>query len=110
MNHPSNLPRQPQMPLRILIFFAVAMVIGAIVMLLWNALLPQLFGLHPITYWQAIGLLILVRILIGTYTQRGPFARIGMRPAWSEYEEWWRESGRKSYDEYMKLLGRKKSE
>lgn len=37
-----------------------------IVMYLWNALLPDLFiGVSPIGYWQALGVLILSRILFG---------------------------------------------
>lgn len=30
---------------------------GAAVLYLWNWLMPALFGLHTITYWQALGLL-----------------------------------------------------
>jgi hypothetical protein len=40
---------------------------GTVVMLLWNWLLPTLFGLQAITFWQAIGLLALCRILFGGF-------------------------------------------
>ncbi|MDR2210966.1 MAG: hypothetical protein LBO65_05785 [Spirochaetaceae bacterium] len=40
-------------------------VLGCAVMLLWNALLPRIAGLRPLTFWEAAGLLILVRILFG---------------------------------------------
>jgi hypothetical protein len=33
---------------------------GAVFMLLWNALLPQIFGIAPISFWQSLGLLILL--------------------------------------------------
>ena len=37
-----------------------------VVMLLWNCLLPDLFsGVRPIGYWQALGVLVLSRILFG---------------------------------------------
>ena len=36
---------------------------GFIVMLLWNWLMPDIFGLKKITYWQAWGLLVLCSIL-----------------------------------------------
>jgi len=36
-----------------------------VVMLLWNWLLPALFGWRQITFWQALGLLALCRILFG---------------------------------------------
>ena len=38
---------------------------GALVMLLWNWLAPQIFDLREITFWQALGLLTLCRILFG---------------------------------------------
>src|SRR6266498_5061926 len=40
---------------------------GGVVMLLWNWLAPTLFGLRLITFWQAIGLLALCRILFGGF-------------------------------------------
>jgi hypothetical protein len=73
------------------VFFMIAMVFaaGAAVMLLWNVLMPELFGLVAITYWQAIGLLILTRLLTGGFHfgkrhGRGgpPFARPGFREKW----------------------------
>jgi hypothetical protein len=35
-------------------------------MLLWNALLPNIFGLPVISFWQALGLCLLARFLFGT--------------------------------------------
>jgi len=40
---------------------------GSVVMLLWNALLPGLLGVGTITFWQAIGILILSKILFGGF-------------------------------------------
>lgn len=40
-------------------------VFGEIVMHLWNWLMPAVFGLKLITFWQAIGLLVLARVLVG---------------------------------------------
>ena len=36
-----------------------------VVMSLWNWLMPALFGWHLITFWQALGLLVLSKILFG---------------------------------------------
>jgi len=47
------------------IMLATAAVFGAAVMLLWNALMPQLFALPRIGYPQAAGLLVLARVLFG---------------------------------------------
>jgi hypothetical protein len=38
---------------------------GWIVMLLWNWLMPEIFGLKAVSYWQAWGLLLLSCILFG---------------------------------------------
>lgn len=38
---------------------------GQAVHYLWNWLMPEIFGLHAITYWQAVGLLGLCWILFG---------------------------------------------
>ena len=46
--------------------------IGAgIVLQLWNLLLPSLFGWPQITFWQALGLLALCRILFGGFGWHG---------------------------------------
>jgi hypothetical protein len=45
---------------------------GEVVMHLWNWLLPALFGWRLITFWQALGLLVLCRILFGRLGGRGP--------------------------------------
>jgi hypothetical protein len=52
----------------ILLFIAIG---GELVMRLWNWLLPSLFGWHQITFWQAIGLLALCRILFGGFGRHG---------------------------------------
>jgi hypothetical protein len=47
-----------------LLFIALG---GEIVMQLWNWLLPPIFGLREITFWQALGILALCRILFGGF-------------------------------------------
>ena len=39
--------------------------LGWLVMALWNWLLPPLFGLSAITFWQGLGLFLLGRLLFG---------------------------------------------
>ena len=46
-------------------FFALAL--GAVVMVLWNWLMPSLFGLGAITYWQGFGILVLAQLLFGSH-------------------------------------------
>jgi hypothetical protein len=47
----------------------IAIVLGLPVMLLWNWLIPSIFGLTEITLWQAIGINILCTILFGGNTK-----------------------------------------
>lgn len=65
-----------------LVFVAVG---GVVVQLLWNWLLPSLFGVPEVTLWQALGLLALSRILFGGFG-RGGRSHDGPR------REWWRKS------------------
>ena len=58
-----------------------------LLMSLWNWLMPALFGLRIITFWQALGLLILCKILFGgfwgRYGRGGNWRwRRGMRARW----------------------------
>jgi hypothetical protein len=53
-----------------------AAVLGAVVMVLWNAVVPALFtSAHPIDYLHALGLLVLSRILFGGFRGRGGWHR-----------------------------------
>lgn len=60
-------------------------VIGSIVMLLWNALLPVIFHLPLISFWQALGLLILTKILFSGFRggPRAQWKRDKLKAAWS---------------------------
>jgi Ca2+/H+ antiporter, TMEM165/GDT1 family len=46
-------------------------VFGLVTMLLWNWLMPTLFGLAQIGFWQASGLVILSRVLFGGFRHHG---------------------------------------
>ena len=65
-------------PLAILAMALFVFIGGEIVMHLWNWLLPSLFGWRQITFWQALGILALCRILFGGLGWRGS-ARSNMR-------------------------------
>ena len=54
-------------PLAIMGIVVFTTIGGGVVMLLWNWLAPTLFGLRLITFWQALGLLALCRILFGGF-------------------------------------------
>lgn len=81
----------------------LALFFGYFVMLLWNAVLPGLTSVRSIGYWQSVGLLLLARILVGGLGRHGSghgFSHRKRREAWREYEEWWLETGKKSFEEF----------
>ncbi|HZR66942.1 MAG TPA: hypothetical protein VFA85_17520 [Terriglobales bacterium] len=58
---------------------------GSAVLYLWNWLMPPVFGLHTITYWQALGLLCLCWVLFGGqrgWMGSGMHSRRRMRGRW----------------------------
>ena len=63
-------------PLGLVIFIAIG---GEVVMHLWNWLLPTLFGWRQITFWQALGLLALCRILFGSSGVHGVRSNVRRR-------------------------------
>jgi len=55
-------------PLGFIVFITLG---GFVVMYLWNWLLPLLFGWPQVTFWQALGILALSRILFGGFGLHG---------------------------------------
>ena len=49
-----------------------ALVFGFVAKWLWNWLMPDIFGLRQITYWQAFGLLLLARLFFGRFGHHAP--------------------------------------
>jgi len=63
---------------------------GFFVMLLWNWLMPDIFGLGTITYWQAWGLVLLSHLLI----KAG-----GHHPDHHFHDESWKQKFRRKFHE-----------
>ena len=61
-----------------IVFLAIAVAFSAIVMLLWNWLMPAIFGIVSINFWQALGIIILCRILLGNFGGRNRTRHAGM--------------------------------
>lgn len=53
-------------PLFIFKLVLILAITSAVVMLLWNALIPALFSGPVLSYWQSAGLLVLAKILFGS--------------------------------------------
>ena len=66
--------------LKVIAIGAVAIaVVGEVVTQLWNWLMPGLFGLHAIGFWQALGLVILSKIFFGSFGGRRGMGGPGRR-------------------------------
>lgn len=64
--------------LKFMLFAASAVaVLSLLVMVLWNHLIPAIFPLHAITFWQALGLFLLSKLLFG-----------GLRPPFAGRDPW----------------------
>ncbi|MCD6447228.1 MAG: hypothetical protein J7L40_03580 [Candidatus Marinimicrobia bacterium] len=94
----------------------VAILVGFIIMWLWNGLMPKLFNLPMITYWQGLGMGLLGRLLFGGIgggnskdssskrkgKQRMSHCEDAYETDWEKYDKWWEKEGKKSYDEFDK--------
>lgn len=78
--------------LGIIAFSAFALGLGWITMLLWNWLMPDIFGLKMITYWQAFGLLVLSKLIFGTFGKGGGGGCHHHGPGWKHHQRggYWR--------------------
>jgi len=69
---------------RIIFFILIAaiavIVFGGLVMLLWNNVLAQVTNVSPITFVQALGILVLSKILFG-----------GLRGGWGPRRYYWKQ-------------------
>ncbi len=100
----------------------LAILFGFIIMWLWNWLMPELFGLPILSYWQAVGLFILLKILIGgcgggshsskhsgdsgeksKEKHRSDFSK------WKHYDKFWEEEGENAYQKYLDDLNNEES-
>jgi hypothetical protein len=114
------------------IAFAVvfALVFGIVVKLLWNWLMPAIFGLGEISYWQAFGIVILSKLLFGAFGHRQKdqsdhfhkkfpdwkedFRADGkedeMIEGWKHYKQYWREEGKEAFEDYLNRMRERKEQ
>lgn len=93
----------------------LAILFGYIIMWLWNWLMPEIFGLTTLTYWQAIGVFILFKILLGgcnfgdkssskksdcKKSSNGEFSK------WKHYDSFWKEEGNQAYENYIERINK----
>lgn len=87
---------------------------GYVTMRLWNWLVPDLFGLGVITFWQSLGLLILFKILFGSFGSGGSDNKDKKHKyecenkkskkdfsKWELYDQFWKEEGDVAFNSYV---------
>jgi hypothetical protein len=84
---------------------------GAAVMLLWNALLPQIFGIATINFWQTLGLLILLAglskfMVISAFLGMRGYRRNPIREKWMKMTPEERKEFIKSHHHFRHGFGR----
>ena len=84
-------------PLAVIGFAAFIALGASIVQHLWNWLLPPLFGFKMITFWQTLGILLLSRILFGSWGGNGGQRRSRRRDKWEKMTPEERERLRESW-------------
>jgi hypothetical protein len=74
--------------LKIALFVTLAAAaLSFLVMSLWNVLMPGIFAVRAISFWQALGILVLSKILFGgfrPYPGGGPRGRRRMIERWEQ--------------------------
>ncbi len=102
----------------IILGIGAAFLFGLVIMLLWNELMPHLFEVRLITYWQAFGLALLGRLLFGGVggggsngsklrDRRSPHRSTPFTDKmkdWEYYDKWWSEKGEKSFRDYAEKV------
>lgn len=96
-----------------LIFGAVFFLgLGWITMTLWNLVVPDISSLPAVTFWQAVGIFVLARLLVGRFGHGGRRHRHGRwhhyrTPAQepNDYEDWWSREGEEIFRDYLRRRG-----
>ncbi len=115
-----------------------AAIFGLAVQYLWNWLMTELFGLASITYWQALGIVVLTKILFGFGPHGkhdGKSGKSKRNGGWTPfhdddwhfpehleekfkgpgdkantYHRFWKEEGKEAFEKYMKKIEEEEKE
>lgn len=99
----------------------LAVLFGYVIMWLWNTLMPEIFGLPIISYWQAVGLFILSKILLCSSGYGGKQKSDCSSKKhdkkkfknkfsdWQHYEKFWKEEGGEAYEKFVERINENSS-
>ncbi len=100
----------------VIIFTGLVLLAGYVLMRLWNWLMPDLFGLTTIGYWQALGIMLMAKIIFGfgNHSSKGSNHKSKKRhkddrycrprksfSKWQHYDQFWKEEGEEAYNAYL---------
>lgn len=92
-----------------ILFGAAAIILFPfVVMSLWNWLMPAIFGLGLITFWQAAGLLLLAKILFSSGGHGSKWHSDRKKKYWhTRFEDKWRHVPEEKKDEFARKMEEK---
>lgn len=101
------------------IAIAIFILFGFVIKFLWNSLMPDLFGLSEITYFQGLGLFVLGKILFGGFDGQNSNGKLNKginieiprkekqaNPEDEIYDRWWSSEGEKAFTQYIEEKNR----
>ena len=109
-----NRSKGGKIAMMIVLGIGAVILFGFIVMILWNAILVPVLGIGAVSFWQALGILVLSKILFGGFKGRhggfggGPAAWKGeMKEKWQHMSPEEREQVKQQWREKCRHWGRK---
>ena len=106
----------------------VFILVAYLIMWLWNWLMPELFSLPTIGFWQALGVFVLAKIIFGfgggSQKNKGG-SRHKKRfsssygsgcctgngfDKWKHYDQFWKEEGETAFESYLEKIKNEKQE
>jgi hypothetical protein len=106
----------------------IAFLFGFAVQYLWNWIMPSIFSLREITYWEGFGIFILAKLFFGGhhgFKQHGHKFKKKMHKRycgcnddenekgwgkWKYYNKYWKEEGKHAFEKYIAKCECKKEE
>jgi hypothetical protein len=109
--------------------FLLGLLFGNLIMWLWNWMMPSLFGLRTIGFWEGLGLFLLAKILFG-FGGSGSGSGEGDKKHhkhgkrhrhcdedeksnwkdWEYYDDWWEADGKTAFHSYAERMKKEPEE
>lgn len=113
----------------IILAIGVFILVAYLIMWLWNWLMPEIFSLPTIGFWQAVGIFVLAKIIFGFGGGGDQKNKEGNRhknrsrssftsgcsmgngyDKWKHYDQFWKEEGEAAFESYLEKIKNEKHE